>query len=122
MHDTCDEHNWEETAKRYAISNSCRQEGRSYQDEVCEEIFSCPMGPSIEMMGVTAGSNTNDPPPLECWPGSGLNDYAGCWDSLSNSTVLIGAYATEAGRTDTEGGFFILHVIHFETNFIGKKV
>lgn len=36
-YDACDENSWEMIDYRYPISNSCGQEGKSYQDDVCKE-------------------------------------------------------------------------------------
>ena len=53
-YDTCDEFNTDEVADRYAISNACGQNNRSYQDEKCtnaeERDMSCPVDVNMEMV------------------------------------------------------------------------
>lgn len=110
--DACDEHNWQEVAGRYAISNSCGQEGRSYQDEECGEVFSCPVDPDMEMTAVTAGSQVRAPPPFTCEPGTGAGNYAGYWDTSSGTEIEI-PYSNSLGRTDTEGEFRFLYFCCF---------
>ena len=103
QYDSCDENNWQQVADRYAISNSCGQEGRSYQDEECGEVFSCKVDPDMEMTAVTSGNQVRAPPPLKCKPGSGVGNYAGYWDTSSGSEILTVPYSNTFGRTDTEG-------------------
>ena len=103
--DTCDELSWQETSGRYAISNSCGQGGRSYQDETCgveNEKFSCEVDPDMEMTAVSHAENDpRAPPPLKCEPAGG--EGSGYWDSSSGSLILNAPYSNENGRTDTEG-------------------
>lgn len=87
VYDTCDEHNEDEVAGKYAISNSCGQYGRSYQDEVCtnpsEANMSCDV--NVNMVVVSSSTSINQggrpPPPLSCRPKADWSDYAGYWDS-----------------------------------------
>lgn len=87
VYDTCDEYNEDEVAGKYAISNSCGQNGRSYQDEVCtnpsEANMSCDV--NVNMVVVSSSTSINQggrpPPPLSCRPKADWSDYAGYWDS-----------------------------------------
>jgi len=102
--DTCDELNSDDMAGRFAVSNSCGQNGRSYQDEFCiiaeEAKMSCPVDVNME---TTAVSNEGrGPPPFTCRPKTGDNDYAGFWDERSKTTEFS-AYSNAMGRLDIEG-------------------
>lgn len=99
--DTCDELNWQQVAGQYAISNSCGQEGRSYQDETCG-IYSCITDPNMEVTAVHAASGVRSPPPLECKPGSGPDFYSGYWNTNSGTENKVIPYANTAGRIDIE--------------------
>lgn len=101
--DSCDELNWQQVAGRHAIANSCGQEGRSYQDEGCQENendYSCDVDPTMEITAVTSGNQVRAPPPFKCEPG---NENAGYWDSSSGTAVNDVPYSNTAGRTDVEG-------------------
>jgi len=100
--DTCDELNWQQVAGRYAMSNSCGQEGRSYQDETCG-IYSCITDPSMEITAVDSSDGVRAPPPMECRPGSGPDFYSGFWDTSSGKEIKNTPYANTAGRIDIEG-------------------
>mmetsp|Transcript_18807 Transcript_18807/g.44064 ORF Transcript_18807/g.44064 Transcript_18807/m.44064 type:complete len:610 (-) Transcript_18807:98-1927(-) len=107
-YDTCDEVNDEMVADRYAITNSCGQNLRSYQDEVClsagEIDYSCPV--DLEMDVVSSSHSTGirgrHPPPFFCRPKKDENDFAGYWDR-STGMSSNSAYGNALGRTDTEG-------------------
>ena len=104
-HDACDELNWEQVSGRYAISNSCGQEGRSYQDETCddEDIYSCEVKPEMETMAISSATEDRTPPPLECRPGSGPDNNAGYYDEVSATLIANAPYSNDAGRKDIEG-------------------
>ena len=90
QYDACDELNWQEVAGRYAISNSCGQEGRSYQDETCsteESYMSCPVDFQMEMTAISSAGGVRAPPPLTCKPGTGPGHYSGYWDTSSGVEV-----------------------------------
>lgn len=106
--DACDENNWQQVAGRYAISNSCGQEGRSYQDEECGEEYSCAVDPSMTIIGITSGNGVRAPPPLSCKPGSGDGNYAGYWDTNTGTEIKDTPYANTVGRIDTEGALRLL--------------
>ena len=109
--DTCDELNWEEAGNpplipyddKFAISNSCGMEGRSYQDENCalgtNEFLSCDADKSMQVSAVSRGTQVNAPPPLKCQPG---NNFAGYWDIAKGIEVANVEFANNGGRTDTE--------------------
>ena len=105
QYDSCDENNWEGLNGRYAISNSCGQEGYSYQDEECSLEFqsSCPVLSTMEVTAVTGpigDSSDRLPPPLSCKPGT---ENAGYWDSNVGIIVTNAPYTNAAGRKDTQG-------------------
>ena len=103
--DTCDELSWDETNGRHAISNSCGQQKRSYQDDTCdmkEDIFSCEMNKNMQVTAVNSGTQVNAPPPLQCKPKDSVLDYSGYWDTTSGIHSLA-AYSNSLGRTDIEG-------------------
>lgn len=95
-HDTCDEYSTDEVAGRYALSNACGQNFRSYQDEVCthaEEVdMTCPVDASMEIVssGYSSIMVGRAPPPFSCRPTTDSADYAGYWDvetGLSSQTA-----------------------------------
>mmetsp|Transcript_1730 Transcript_1730/g.3706 ORF Transcript_1730/g.3706 Transcript_1730/m.3706 type:complete len:378 (-) Transcript_1730:122-1255(-) len=57
----------------------------------------------MEIYGVTAGNQLRAPPPLSCEPGTGLENYAGFWDTETGKEIKNSPYSNSAGRTDTEG-------------------
>ena len=106
--DTCSEINWQDTQGRYALSNACGQESRSYQDEICqdrgkEDIFSCPVLEDMEINSDDVAQGERVAPPLKCKPGEGLEDQSGYWDSDSNVLNDKTAYSNDLGRTDLQG-------------------
>ena len=108
--DTCDELNWQHESGRHAMSNSCGQESRSYQDETCgstsEDIYSCDVLTSVQITALSNSSETSEPPPFQCKPGSGEGYYSGYWDAPNGPFVPNTKYANDLGRTDTEGCCF----------------
>ena len=107
-YDTCDEFNTDQVAGRYAISNACGQNSRSYQDEVCtnpQEIdMACPVDTNMNVVSVGYSTNMmgRAPPPFSCRPKSSASDYAGFWD-LMNGQSSNSAYSNALGRTNLEG-------------------
>jgi len=105
--DTCDEFNIDIVAGRYALSNACGQNNRSYQDEVCtsaEEGMSCPVVDKMEMVssGYASAVSGRAPPPFFCKPKDFSNDYAGYWDRYDGVSSAT-AYSNARGRSDVEG-------------------
>lgn len=109
MYDACDELNWEEVAGRYAISNACGQEGRSYQDEACSvgteetDVYTCQVVIDMEITAISSGNGVRAPPPLSCQAGSGEGSYSGYWDVSTGIEIADIPYSNANGRTDTEG-------------------
>ncbi|KAL7539291.1 hypothetical protein ACHAXR_009152 [Thalassiosira sp. AJA248-18] len=104
--DSCDELNWQQMSGRFAISNSCGQGNRSYQDETCDtdnDIFSCDVDPSMDITADSASSQPRAPPPLECKPKGDQGFHSGYWDASSGTLVANTPYSNDAGRADTEG-------------------
>jgi len=110
-YDTCDEYNEDQVAGKYAISNSCGQNGRSYQDEVCTNPSEANMSCDVDVNMVVVSSSTSisqggrPPPPLSCRPKADWSDYAGYWDSRTGQ-ASTNPYANTLGRIDTEGCCF----------------
>lgn len=102
QYDSCDENNWQGLNGRYSISNSCGQEGYSYEDEECSLDFqsSCPVVSTMEVTAVNGPIGDRLPPPFQCKPG---RNNAGYWDSSLGRIVTNAPYANAAGRTDIEG-------------------
>mmetsp|Transcript_16821 Transcript_16821/g.29668 ORF Transcript_16821/g.29668 Transcript_16821/m.29668 type:complete len:179 (+) Transcript_16821:792-1328(+) len=84
------------------LSNSCGQEGRSYQHETCG-MYSCIMDPNMEVTAISSANQVRAPPPMECRPGSGYNFYAGYWDTFTGTEMKNTPYSNTAGRIDIEG-------------------
>jgi hypothetical protein len=107
-YDVCDEFNVDTTdlTSKYAISNSCGQWGRSYQNEVCMgdgAFMTCDVDPD---MAVTAASSifaSNVPPPFECQPKKNATDFTGHWDAELGLASEIYPYANRAGAIHNEG-------------------
>jgi hypothetical protein len=110
VHDVCDEFSIDgQEDGIYAISNSCGQNFRNYQDEVCvrsnQVVMSCNVDTSMEIVSSESSSSVmvgRAPPPFSCRPKTDPFDYAGYWDvqtGLATST----AYSNSIGRTDLEG-------------------
>jgi hypothetical protein len=103
--DSCDENNEEGINGRFAISNSCGQYNRSYQDEKCEgedNSYSCEVDPNMQVTAVTAAQGSRSPPPFICKPGS---SQAGYWDTNTGMPVNA-ALSNSNGRTTVEGCCF----------------
>jgi len=111
VYDTCDEFNVDMVTDRYPLSNSCGQNNRSYQDEVCtnsEEVdMSCPVDVNMEVVssGYSTGMMGRAPPPFSCGPKAHSADYSGYWESKTGTSSKT-AYSNARGRTDTEGCCF----------------
>jgi len=102
--DSCDENHEEGINGRYAMSNSCGQYKRSYQDETCEDnAYSCDVDPNMQVTAVTSAPGARSPPPFMCQPGN--NNNAGYWDTNTGVPVSA-AYSNSNGRTDVEGCCF----------------
>jgi len=102
-YDTCDELNWQKVDGNYPISNSCGQEGRSYEDENCAlgstEFLSCDVDKYMEVTAVSKGTQVRAPPPLKCKPGS----FTGFWDASLGFERTDVPQGNVAGRTDIQG-------------------
>ena len=104
--DSCDELNWQETSGRYAISNSCGQEGRSYEDETCDmkdDMFSCDVRSDMEITAASMSIDPRAPPPFQCKKRNNQFDYAGYWDATSGTLHTDSAYSNDLGRIYTDG-------------------
>jgi hypothetical protein len=105
--DTCDELNRQTVQGMYALSNSCGQDGRSYQHENCArgstEFMSCTVDPQMQVSAVGSGTQARAPPPLKCRPRRGAEDVTGYWDATSGRDVGGSPFSNAAGRTGIEG-------------------
>jgi len=106
-YDSCDELNWQNIDGKHAISNSCGQEGRSYQDENCPwgstEFLSCDVDDNMQVTAVRSGNQLLAPPPLKCKAGSGEDVFTGYWDEISGRLITDAPFPNVAERTDIEG-------------------
>jgi len=106
-YDSCDELNWQNINGKHAISNSCGQEGRSYQDENCPwgstEFLSCDVDDNMQVTAVRSGNQLRAPPPLKCKAGSGEDVFTGYWDEISGRVITDAPFPNVAERTDIEG-------------------
>jgi len=105
--DTCDELNEYRVSGKYALSNSCGQQGLSYQDMVCESSdvpdMACQVDPDMYITAVTSDRTLGAPPALQCGPRSRIPS-SGFWDPAENAESDEGeAFANLVGRTDLEG-------------------
>ncbi|KAL7547092.1 hypothetical protein ACHAWF_010409 [Thalassiosira exigua] len=120
--DACDEWSWQEAGGNYPISscepigsliarvdlvqcsNSCGQEGRSYEDENCPrgttDFMACDADANMYVTAVTSGTHPRAPPPLKCRPGGAT---AGYWNGTIGREVIDVPFPNVAGRVDTAG-------------------
>lgn len=113
-HDSCDEVHWEKNDGRYAIANSCGQNGRSYGDETCprwQGFITCNVDTEAEIEARTPLTTVPPfmldaralPPPLQCRAGT---DPAGYWDEATQTLQENATYFNSGGRSDVEGCCF----------------
>jgi hypothetical protein len=112
-HDTCEEFQWEKdmATGRYAVSNSCGQNGRNYGTETCppwQSFISCPVAADAKMQASIPATSEppfrfeTKPPPFECIPRTVLPS-AGFWEESTNKLNNKTSYPNSYGRTDIEG-------------------
>ena len=91
VYDVCDEFSvdGEESGGWYALSNSCGQNFRTYQEEVCmspvsgQGGMSCTVDRRMEIISAghtSSASVGRAPPPFSCRPKIDSTDYTGYWD------------------------------------------
>ncbi|KAL7532158.1 hypothetical protein ACHAXR_009762, partial [Thalassiosira sp. AJA248-18] len=103
-YDACDENSWEMVNFRYPISNSCGQEGLSYQEDVCDDDdedeagLECEVDPTMEIQGVTHAGWVGAPPPMYCGPRS-----VGYWDHITGLEVHDPPFQNAGERSDIRG-------------------
>lgn len=101
-YDACDENSWDMVDFRYPLSNSCGQNGDSYQDEVCEREedvgLECEVDPKMEIQGVTHARWVGAPPPMSCGDRS-----VGFWDHITGLEDNGIPFQNRAGRSDIKG-------------------
>lgn len=107
-YDACDEFNVDKTdfTEKYAISNSCGQWGRSYQDEVCvgnDAYMTCDVDVDIAMSAVTSLNEKKAPPPFYCKPKKSATDFTGHWDRSTGTLDETLPFSNRRGRVDTAG-------------------
>ena len=101
-YDACDENSWDMVDFRYPLSNSCGQQGLSYQDEVCEREedkgLECEVDPDMEIHGLTHARWVGAPPPMYCG-----NRQVGFWDHVTGLEENVPPFKNKAGRSDVKG-------------------
>jgi len=107
-YDACDEFNMDRTdyTQKYAISNSCGQWGRSYQDEVCtgnSAYMTCDVDVDIQMTAVTSLNEERAPPKFSCKAKDSANDFTGFWDRSTGTLNETFPFSNRKGRIDTAG-------------------
>ena len=107
-YDLCDEYNVDNTdnTQKYAISNSCGQYGRSYQDEVCigkDSYMTCNANTNMAMVAVDSLRGDKSPPPFECRPRDNPNDFTGHWDASLGVLSDEFPYSNRHGALHNEG-------------------
>ena len=113
--DSCDELNSQQVAGRYAISNSCGQHGRSYQDEIKScGLYACQIDSTMEIVAVDTAMGVRSPPPFECREGSGPGKYSGYWDTQSGREIKDTPYSNSIGRIDVESCCWVSEEFHFQ--------
>ena len=104
--DTCDELNEYRVSGKFALSNSCGQQGLSYQDTVCESgdvpDMACQVDPDMYITAVTYDRTLGGPPALQCGPRSRIPS-SGYWNEAENAESEGEAFANLNGRIDLEG-------------------
>ena len=100
--DTCDENSYDMVDFRYPLSNSCGQQGLSYQDEICEKDedigLECEVDEDMEINGVTNARWLGAPPPMACG-----NRQVGYWDHTTGLEENDIPFMNKGGRNDTQG-------------------
>ena len=107
-YDACDEFNMDKTdyTQKYAVSNSCGQFGRSYQDEVCtgnSAYMTCDVDEDIQMTAVTKLNEEKAPPSLSCRAKDSATDFTGHWDRSTGTLDETFPFSNRMGRIDTAG-------------------
>ena len=107
-YDLCDEYNVDNTdnTQKYAISNSCGQYGRSYQDEVCvgkDSYMTCNANTNMAMVAADSLRGDKTPPPFECRPRDNPNDFTGHWDASLGVLSDEFPYSNRYGALHNEG-------------------
>jgi hypothetical protein len=105
-YDACDEFNMDKTdfTQKYAISNSCGQWGRSYQDEVCTSAsMTCDVDVDIQMTAVTSLNEEMAPPAFYCKAKDSATDFTGFWDRSTGTLDETFPFSNRKGRIDTAG-------------------
>ena len=115
-HDSCEEFHWEKdfVTGRYAISNSCGQNGRNYGTESCppwQSFITCPKSEETTLKASIPETSEPPfrfgpkPPPFESMPKSDLST-SGFWEESTNTLNQNSTYPNSFGRTDIEGCSF----------------
>jgi hypothetical protein len=107
-YDVCDEFSVDSTdsSEKYAISNSCGQWGRSYQDEACAgdgASMTCDVDPVMTVVAATYPFRSDLPPRFECEPKENETDFTGHWDGKLGLLSETYPFANRAGAVHNEG-------------------
>lgn len=70
----------------------------------------------MEVTAVSSGSQVRAPPPFECRPGSGPDNYSGYWNTNTGAEIKNTPYSNTAGRIDVEGAWRVARTAVVPTN------
>ena len=90
---------------KFALSNSCGQWGRSYQDEDCKGDGSskCPVDTEMSVRAVSKPRGSSAAPPFECAPKDSETSFTGYWESQLEFLEDTFPYSNRYGATHVEG-------------------
>ncbi|EJK65669.1 hypothetical protein THAOC_13449 [Thalassiosira oceanica] len=105
--DVCDEFNVDKTdgTNKFALSNSCGQWGRSYQDEECKGDGNsiCSVDTEMSIRAVSKPRGSSAAPPFECTPKESETSFTGYWESKLEFLEDTFPYSNRFGATHVEG-------------------
>ena len=90
---------------KFALSNSCGQWGRSYQDEECkgDGNSKCSIDTEVSIRAVSKPRGSSAAPPFECTPKDSETSFTGYWESKLEFLEDTFPYSNRYGATHVEG-------------------
>jgi hypothetical protein len=108
QYDACEEFHLDSNDNKFAISNSCGQWGRNYQDYKCDGgdiVMECPVITFATIEAVGGGKYNEIRPNFYC-RSTVQEPFTGVFDSMTSSVISDAPYANAANRTDVEGKIY----------------